>query len=329
MPGWMCDLRSERLIVTIASSALVQAPPAAPSRGSRADGRHRERRLDHADDAVVAGPAVPLIRRLFEMNRRFGHGVPPVDVALLSRADPRSGPRLLRTLNAFGLPFSRAHFLHGRPPHRYARALGSSLFLSGNLKDVQLALRCGVPAGYMRPNALPDDRDDGELRVAFDFDGVLADDTAERLFQARGLEAFQQSEHRGSHEPLGAGPLARFCRALGHVQRALDRTGISRAVRPGIRTSIITSRAEPADRRVTTTLRHWGVSVDDTYFLGGRPKAPVLVALKPHIFFDDQWQHVESGVGAAPCAHVPYGVTNISGQRPGPSDRFHRSLARA
>ena len=31
---------------------------------------------------------------------------------------------------------------------------------------------------------------------------------------------------------------------------------------------------------------------------------------KPHIFFDDQIQHIEGVAGATPCAHVPFGVAN-------------------
>ena len=45
------------------------------------------------------------------------------------------------------------------------------------------------PAGLVLDSVINDDSDDVELRVAFDFDGVLADDSAEQVFQSedRGL----------------------------------------------------------------------------------------------------------------------------------------------
>jgi len=38
------------------------------------------------------------------------------------------------------------------------------------------------------------------------------------------------------------------------------------------------------DLRVIKTLRHWGVYVDEVFFLGGVEKSKVLKALKPQFF---------------------------------------------
>jgi hypothetical protein len=44
--------------------------------------------------------------------------------------------------------------------------------------------------------------------------------------------------------------------------------------------------------------------MDETFFLGGIEKAPVLEALRPHIFFDDQLRHLRSAQERVPSAHV-------------------------
>jgi hypothetical protein len=55
---------------------------------------------------------------------------------------------------------------------------------------------------------------------------------------------------------------------------------------------------------VVNTLRAWGVRMDETFFLGGIDKAPVLEALRPHIFFDDQLTHLREAQRRVPSAHV-------------------------
>ncbi len=77
-----------------------------------------------------------------------------------------------------------------------------------------------------------------------------------------------------------------------------------------IRTSIITARSSPTHERVLTTLESWGVSANETFFLGGMNKERILTVLKPHLFFDDQRTHLESKVGNIPMVHVPFGIKN-------------------
>ena len=59
-----------------------------------------------------------------------------------------------------------------------------------------------------------------------------------------------------------------------------------------------------------TTLRDWGIEVDEVFFLGGIEKARILRVFRPHIFFDDQLGHVEGTSKLVPSAHVPFGVSN-------------------
>ena len=102
------------------------------------------------------------------------------------------------------------------------------------------------------------------------------------MFQREGLAAFQDNERMRTDEPLNPGPFASFLLALKRIQ---DRFADGESP---IRTALVTARGGPTHTRVIKTLRAWGVRMDETFFLGGIEKAPVLAALRPHIFFDDQ-----------------------------------------
>ena len=77
-----------------------------------------------------------------------------------------------------------------------------------------------------------------------------------------------------------------------------------------LRIAIVTARNAPSHERVVTTLKDWGVSPDECFFLGGMDKPRVLSILKPHVFFDDQRTHLQSPAGNLPMVHVPFGVAN-------------------
>jgi len=137
-----------------------------------------------------------------------------------------------------------------------------------------------------------------EVRIAFDGDAVLFDEASELVFQAEGLQAFQDNELMRDDEPLSPGPFASFLLALKRIQ---DRFPEGESP---IRTALVTARGAPTHTRVIKTLRNWGVRMDETFFLGGIEKAPVLAALKPHIFFDDQLRHLRDAQRHVPSAHV-------------------------
>lgn len=164
----------------------------------------------------------------------------------------------------------------------------------------------GYPAGLVLDSVINNDSDDVELRVAFDFDGILADDAAEQVFKAEGLEAFHKSESEQANVPHDAGPLQELLAKIAQLQK-LDNDRAASGADGGrrIKVAIITSRNAPAHKRVVTSLRAWGITIDQTFFLGGMDKAPILKTFRPHIFFDDQKLHLDPATAVAPCVHVP------------------------
>ncbi len=306
----MSESVNHKLVVAVSSTALFDLAEADAVFRREGVGSYRSYQRAKETVPLAPGSAYPLVRRLLDLNRYFAQDSAPVDVILLSRNDPDTGLRVLHSIAAHGLPMTRAIFLSGRRPFGYARTLNAALFLSTHDEDVRAALKAGVPAGRVCPGGALDMALDNEIRIAFDFDGVLADDASEQVYQAEGLDAFQRGEDARAHVPLAAGPLARFGRGVADLQARLAARRMKDSALPVIRTAIVTSRGAPAHTRVVNTLREWGICVDEAFFLGGLSKAPVIAELRPHIFFDDQVQHIEASTPVAVCAHVPFGAVN-------------------
>ncbi len=281
------------LVVGIASSALFDLTDSDAVFQSEGEQAYRAHQEAHLDEPFAPGVAFPFIRRLLRLND-IG---PLVEVIVLSRNSPDTGLRILRSAAHHGLTITRAIFTEGRAPHEFMPALNMSLFLSANENDVRRATAANLPAGQVLKSSFTDD-DDPALRIAFDFDGVLADDAAERVYQAGGLDQFQQHEATNVVTPLDPGPLRNFLAGLNRVQRQSENR---------VRVSVVTARSAPAHERAVNSIKAWGLTVNDAFFLGGLEKAPILDVLKPHIFFDDQRRHL---IQTVPCVHIPFGITN-------------------
>ena len=304
------------LVVGVASSALFDLE--ASDAVFRRDGeqKYREYQRDHLDDALGPGVAFPFIRRLLALNDLSGDER-LVEVVVLSRNDPETGLRVMRSVEHHGLDITRAIFMQGRSPYRFMEPLRMSLFLSANGADVREAIRMGFAAGRVVGRAADDGHaadDDGgtDLRIAFDFDGVLADDSSERIYQEGTLEAYQANESALADVPLPKGPLAAFLEKINHIQGIED---AKHDADPGgykrrVRVAVVTARSAPAHERAINSIHQWGLRVNDAFFLGGIDKGPVLGVLQPHIFFDDQHRHVDTASRSTPSVHIPFGELN-------------------
>jgi 5'-nucleotidase len=176
---------------------------------------------------------------------------------------------------------------------------------------VKQAIELGLPAGCVYPTDFVDDEEDEVLKLAFDFDGIIADDSAESVYQHGAIELFHRHERLKAGEPLPAGPLLRFFLEVSNLtKRELKKKQANPQYIPRIRVAIATARNAPAHERVISTLRKLEIFVDEAFFLGGIDKNRVLRIFKPHIFFDDQVGHIADVARLAPSVHVPFGVRN-------------------
>lgn len=303
-----------KLVIGVASSALFDLSESNAVFVERGEDEYRKYQREKRNDTLGKGVAFPFIRRFLNINAAYPDRM-PVEVVLLSRNDPDTGQRVFNTIQRYHLDISRAGFLSGKSPHKYIPAFNVSLFLSANEGDVRRAIEAGYPAGTVIPSEVDnDDENDHELRVAFDFDGVIADDEAEAVYKRNeNLAEFLEHETSKAQIPHKPGPLADLFRKLSFLQkieatREKKEDGYQRI----LRTAIVTARNAPTNERVVTTLNEWGVTPDETFFLGGMEKHHVLKIMKPHMFFDDQLRHITSVAGSIPSVHVPFGIRNAA-----------------
>lgn len=257
------------------------------------------------NEPLADGTAMPLARALLAVNRLQPAGEPPlVEVVVMSRNSPETGVQVFHNIRRLGLPVTRHAFTGGESVVDYLDAFDVDLFLTTSSEDAQRVIdarRCA--AAILRPPpgdmaALPED----QVRIAFDGDAVLFDDSSERIYKAEGLSAFQRNEDAQRDVPMGEGPYADFLRKLARLQARLPGDIVPRPVH----IALVTARSAPAELRVIKTLRHWGVEVDQVFFLGGVGKDRILKALRPHIFFDDQDTHLDAAAGNVSAGKVPY-----------------------
>jgi 5'-nucleotidase len=295
----------EPVIITIASSALFDLSGGQQVFDQDGQEAYRQYQRDHESAPLPAGPALPFVQRLMEVDDALGGGA--IEIALVSRNDPDTGLRVRLSCDHHGLRLGRMGFTGGQPVWPVLRAFGSQLFLSRDRTSVVEAMGQGFAAGEVLAGAHGGSDRPG-LRIAFDFDGIIADDVSERIYAEGGLTAFHAHEADAAAIPAGPGPLMALLRGLSRIHAALDRIGRSDLMR----IAIMTARSAPADRRVVTTLRAWGLHVDEAYFLGHHPKDPVLAEFRPHLFFDDRRTNAAGACRAGPAVHVPFGIVNAA-----------------
>lgn len=235
-----------------------------------------------------------------------------MEVVLLSKNSPETGVRIFNSIQEYGLDISRAVFTSGKSPHAYIPSFNISLFLSTNKEDVNKGLQLNYPSGHILKSDIKDDDEDSELRVAFDFDGVVIDDESEKIYKKTNqLDAFHTHEVQNIVKPQNPGLLAEFFQKLAFFQKLEAKNSEeNKSYKKILRTAIITARNAPSHERAINTLEDWGVTVDEMFFMGGVEKKRILEVLKPHIFIDDQISHLDQELKNITLVHIPFGVTN-------------------
>ncbi|MEY4420939.1 MAG: hypothetical protein RLZZ498_1535 [Pseudomonadota bacterium] len=290
-----------KLVVAISSRALFDFEEENQVFEQGDDRAYMNLQLDRLETPAKPGVAFSLVQKLLAFNTPDAQRV---EVVILSRNDPVSGLRVMKSAAHYALPIIRCTFTRGESPWRYLRPLNANLFLSTHLSDVRSALDASVPAAQVYPHsAHASDAHPHEVRIAFDGDAVLFSDEAERVFQAQGLDAFQQHEKSKAGQPLSAGPFKPLLEALHLLQQA-------GTPHMRIRTALVTARSAPAHERAIRTLMNWNIEVDEAMFLGGLEKGEFLREFEPDFFFDDQTGHIESAARHVPAGHVASGVRN-------------------
>jgi 5'-nucleotidase len=261
--------------------------------------------LEREDDALEDGTGMPLVKALLDLNKYQPEGEAPlIEVVVMSRNSPETGIRVLQNIRNNKLKIARHAFTGGESVVDYLEAFDVDLFLTTTIVDAQKVIDGKTCAAAILKN--PPEKHKkipkGQVRIAFDGDAVLFDESSEIVYKAEGLDSFNKIEDQHQDEPMQEGPYAALLKKLSRLQ---ERLPFSVEYSP-VRIAIVTARNTPAEMRVIKTLRHWGVYVDEIFFLGGLEKTQVLEAFHPHIFFDDQDLHLENASKVVPSGKVPY-----------------------
>ncbi len=291
-----------RLVIGVSSRALFDLTvenEIFKSQGVEAYCRYQ---IEHEKELLAPGNGFGLIKSLLAINELPGQEG-RVEVIIMSHNSPDTSLRVFHSIAHYGLNISRAVLASGASLTPYLLAFQTDLYLSADEDDVQAAINCGIAAGIICDETLKtydENLEVSQIRIAFDGDAVLFSDESEQIYQAQGLEAFEENERRLANHPMKAGPFAKFLKTLSDIQKEFP------AEQAPIRTALVTARSAPAHERVIRTLRAWNVRIDEAFFLGGITKRDVLLAFGAHIFFDDQALHTKSAAEVVPAARVPY-----------------------
>ena len=257
---------------------------------------------EHEHETLKPGPGFSLVKALLHINSLPGQEG-KVEVIIMSRNSADSSLRVFHSIREYGLNITRAVLAAGASLAPYLSAFQTDLFLSADEEDVKKASQSGIAAGIICSDGIHTYDCESEpecIKIAFDGDAVLFSDESERIFQEKGLDAFEENELRYASDPMQDGPFAKFLRTLSDLQKEFPESEVP------IRTALVTSRCAPAHERVIRTLRAWNVRIDEAFFLGGISKRDVLKAFGAQIFFDDQAVHTKSASEVVPAARVPY-----------------------
>jgi 5'-nucleotidase len=298
----------DKLVVAITGRALFDLDEAHRIYEREGLEAYQKYQLQNEDVTLKPGTGYPLVQALLAINKRVPE--PIVDVVLLTRNDAESGLRIIKSIETRGLSIARMAFTDGTNPYRYLESFSCDLFLSAHQDDVKDALEAGFAAALVYPPPSMLEEDLSEVRIAFDGDAVLFGGESERIFQEQGIDAFHEHETRWEDTPMTPGPFKGLLQAISTIQRLFPERDCP------IRTALVTARGAPAHKRLVKTLRTWGVSINESFFMGGVNKAKVLRAFKPHIYFDDQALHLNDAAGSTPAAQVvPFPSTRPPGSQ--------------
>lgn len=252
-----------------------------------------------------------------EFSKRTNH-----EVVLMSRNNPITAIRAIRTMIHHGMVPSAFCFTNGNDPVRYLSAYGIDLFMSGNSGDVERAVSRGFGACYIEHprridpssilfksknvTAIPNDHTLGSNVVVlnnhipstdlkehhvFDFDGVIADLSSEIYFQENGLDLYRQFERANLTRPLQKGPFHNMILKLSQMSDTY-------------KGSICTVRGGWAAFRCLYDLVEKGININGEFHAtAGHDKGPILSILKesyslPTIFYDDRSKYVQQAKNA-------------------------------
>lgn len=292
---------SKYLVIGISSRALFDLSFEDQLFKDKGLKEYTEYQIEHEKDILKPGVGFSLVKAILQLNDILDTKR-KTEVIIMSKNNPATSLRIFNSIEHYKLDITRAALTSGESLVPYLNAFSVDLFLSADEADVQAAIDANIAAGLIYSSGTAEYNTDKieQIRIAFDGDAVLFSEESEEIYKSQGLPAFLEHEKKNAKKPLPEGPFAKLLKTLSFLQSQFE------VDNNPIRTALVTARNSPAHERVILTLRHWGVRIDEAFFLGGASKEGVLKAFGAHIFFDDQEVHLKDTSRSVPSAKVPY-----------------------
>lgn len=174
--------------------------------------QYRNYMLLHEDDELLPGTGFPLVEALLGLNKykKEADKSPLVEVVVMSRNSPDTGLMILNNIRKKGVDITRSVFTGGETVVDYLEAFNVDLFLTTSIDDAQRVIdsnACAVAILKEPPKEsikYPQD----QVRIAFDGDAVLFDESSEIVYKTKGINSFHAQENAKQNEPLAEGPYA-------------------------------------------------------------------------------------------------------------------------
>lgn len=113
----------KRLVIGVASSAVFDLRDSDSVFKRDGEEKYRKHQEENLYNPLPKGIAFPFVKRLLSLNDLSPEKVDPlVEVVLLSRNDPDTGLRVMKTIAHYNLDITRAIFMQGKSPHEYISA---------------------------------------------------------------------------------------------------------------------------------------------------------------------------------------------------------------
>jgi 5'-nucleotidase len=205
----MGESLDNKLVVAISSRALFDLEEENRLFEATDDTAYMALQARKIEEPAQPGVAFSLVKKLLAFNdvQSLDPLAKKVEVVVLSRNDPVSGIRIMKSAEHYNLPITRCAFTRGQPPWHYLKPIKANLFLSAKSEDVRAALDNGFPAATVATHSAKGGENyPNEVRIAFDGDAVLFSDEAERVYKEGGIDAFRVHEVAKAMQPLPPGP---------------------------------------------------------------------------------------------------------------------------
>ena len=122
----------ERLVIGVASSAVFDLAASDEVFREKGEEEYRRYQESHLNVPLEKGIAFSFVQRLLSLNDLSDDAInnPLVEVVLLSKNDPDTGLRVMKSIEHHGLGITRAIFMQGKSPYAYISALNIAFILA-------------------------------------------------------------------------------------------------------------------------------------------------------------------------------------------------------